>query len=63
MSHRVYVYICIYLCVHLYVHVCMCIHKLPSILLFGLFSFVTRDEDFIQRCMRYSLCFSITKYF
>ena len=35
----IHIYICVYLCVDLYVYVCMCIHRLPSILLFRLFSF------------------------
>ena len=35
-----------YLCVGLYVYVCMCIHKLPSILLFQLFSFRSFLQSF-----------------
>ena len=54
---RIYIYI--YLCVDLYV----CIVFVCCIFYFDYFLSVACYEVFIQRCLRFTLCFPITDYF
>ena len=56
----IYAYIFVYIC--MYMHACVYINFLQFFYL-DYFLSVARDEAFIQNCVRYSLCFSITNYF